>query len=454
MNFTSPVFFCFFPIILAGYYVLPKKRIWIWLLSASILFYLFHSPWTALLLFFAIGSSYAGAVKIEETKSAACKKGWLGAVIFVCVGMLLFFKYRKFQPAGISFYTFQTLSYVIDVYRGKMKAERHFGTYALYISFFPQLVAGPIERPGNLLPQLKSLRQPDREEILYGLVRMLRGFFKKLAVADFLAVFADRVFAAPGLVNGPAAAAGTILFALQIYCDFSGYSDIARGCAQMFGVRLMENFDRPYLASSPREFWRRWQISLTSWLTDYIYKPLGGNKKGLAVQCRNILIVFLCSGLWHGGGLHFILWGLCHGVLVVGETILKSRGGFPKRVEETDNGWKRKLWQAVFFLLICFPWIFFRAENVQTAFLMIGKLGTGWNPKGIVSAVRFLEIHLPDLLQLVLGLGCVRLLNEKEERIFRKNSVLGVYFLIMAVFVAMLLGWSMGTDSSFIYFQF
>lgn len=216
----------------------------------------------------------------------------------------------------------------------------------------------------------------------------------------------------------------------------------------------MENFDRPYLASSPREFWRRWHISLTSWLTDYIYKPLGGNKKGLAVQCRNILIVFLCSGLWHGGGLHFILWGLCHGVLVVGETILKSRGGFPKRVEETDNGWKRKLWQAVFFLLICFPWIFFRAENVQTAFLMIGKLGTGWNPKGIVSAVRFLEVHPADLLQLVLGLGCVRLLNEKEERIFRKNSVLGVYFLIMAVFVAMLLGWSMGTDSSFIYFQF
>lgn len=452
MNFTSPEFLCFFPVICAGYALLPKKKVWMWLLAASLFFYLCHSPWTVLLLISTIGISYFGALGIARTEATKKRRLLLWTVVIFCVGMLVFFKYRRFQPIGISFYTFQTLSYVIDVYRGDIEAEENPGYYALFISFFPQLVAGPIERPSKLLPQLKAIEAPKMRNLTWGVGRMARGFFKKLVVADFLAVFVDRVYGAPAGANGIAVVAGTLLFAFQIYCDFSGYSDIACGAARIFGITLMENFDRPYLAQSPRQFWRRWHISLTSWLTDYIYKPLGGSRRGTAVQCVNIMIVFLCSGLWHGGTWNYVIWGLCHGAFVAAETLLERYCPHPGDHRHAKAVSLIK--QAGFFLLICFPWIFFRAENLRDAFCMIQNLTTGWSLEGFSQAVRLLQIKLPDVLQIVLGLCCVKAMNERTELSWEGKNALGFYFLVSAVMIAWLFLLSRGGNSAFIYFQF
>lgn len=460
MNFTSLEFILFFPLVCLGYRLFPvRMRLWL-LLMASYLFYLCDSPWATLLLLFATFVSYRAALRITGETTEKGKKLWLMAAVGVCLGMLVFFKYTDFfLPIGISFYTFQTLSYVIDVYRGEIKAERHFGYYALFIAFFPQLVAGPIERPENLLPQLKrmtsemecgrvSVRQRD---MISGLFRMLCGFFKKLVIADYLAVFVDRVYGAPAQANGFAVIFGTVLFAFQIYCDFSGYSDIACGGAKMLGIRLMENFNQPYLARSVQDFWRRWHISLTGWLTDYIYKPLGGSRRGMTRQCINIMLVFFCSGLWHGMAWHYVVWGLLHGVYLVAETLWRNKTGDRSAgAAGKRNGLRR----ARTFLLVCFAWIFFRASGVNEALLMIGKLGSGWSVSGVKEAWSLLGMSGTDVLQIVLGIGCMALMNQKKDICNAKYRALGCYYLVMAVLLAWLVILSGDGGNAFIYFQF
>lgn len=455
MNFTSPEFLCFFPVICIGYALLPKKKVWMWLLAASFFFYLCHSPWTVLLLVSAIGVSYCGALKIARTEESKKRKRIMWSVVVFCLGALIFFKYWHFHPIGISFYTFQTLSYVIDVYRGDIEAEENPGYYALFISFFPQLVAGPIERPGNLLPQLKAIEGPKMSDLTYGIGRMAQGYFKKLVVADFLAIFVDRVYGTPRQANGLAVLTGTIFFAFQIYCDFSGYSDIACGAARIFGIRLMENFDSPYLAKSPRQFWRKWHISLTGWLTDYIYKSLGGSRRGSIRQCINIMLVFLCSGLWHGGTWNFCIWGLCHGAFVTAETLLENKNSRTgKHSHQRYGKIQAALRQTGFFLLICFPWIFFRAGNPEDAFCMIKNLAAGWSVEGIRQAGALLQIKITDVVQILLGLSCVKVMNEKKELLGRGRNVWGLYFLLTGVLLAWLFLLSSNRESAFIYFQF
>lgn len=446
MNFTSPIFLGLFPVIIAGYAVFPKKSVWSWLLAASLLFYLYSSPRAMLVLLLIIGISYFGALKISKTREDQKRKWLFWSVISLCAVILLFFKYQKLPPVGISFYTFQAMSYVIDVYRGDLEAEEHAGYYALFISFFPQLVAGPIERTGNLLPQLKSMKALNQQNLFCGLEKMAKGFFKKLVVADFLAVFVDRVYGAANQVNGIAVILGTLLFAFQIYYDFSGYSDIACGAAAVFGIHLMENFESPYLAGTPRQFWRRWHISLTNWLTDYIYKPLGGSRKGILVQCRNIMLVFFCSGLWHGGTWNFCLWGLCHGFLVMAETLLEKYVGSP--LVQPQKKWILALKQLGVFLLLCFPWIFFRAETFSDACCMIRNLGKGWSIEGVWQAVDLLQIRIIDVCQILLGLSCVKMLNEKRE------SFQELFLLINAIFLAWLFLLSQNGGNAFLYFQF
>jgi D-alanyl-lipoteichoic acid acyltransferase DltB (MBOAT superfamily) len=332
---------------------------------------------------------YGAGLLIENQPNIHYKKIFLFISLFINIGTLVLFKYYNFfnqnltdllqifkinnalpflkiaLPIGLSFHTFQAMSYTIEVYRGQQKAEKHFGIYALYVMFYPQLVAGPIERPQNVLHQFREKHFVDWERIKSGLAMMLQGFIKKVVIADRLAMVVDAAYAEPHATNGLSLAIATIFYAFQIYCDFSGYSDIGIGAARVMGFRLMTNFNAPYLANSVTEFWQRWHISLSSWFRDYVYIPLGGNRVGIKRWIFNIWIVFIISGLWHGAKWNFLIWGALHGFYLIVERML--------------NDWKLRfpiIWlKKIFvFLLVCLTWIFFRAETVEKALLILRKV--------------------------------------------------------------------------------
>lgn len=343
MLFNSLKFMVFLPAVLVLYWALPHRFRKYLLLAASYYFYMCWKPEFIVLLLFSTAVNYFCALCIRRYPGA--KKPMLIADLIVNFGLLFFFKYLNFfgetltalcravsipftapaldiiLPVGISFYTFQTLSYTIDVYRGKMEPERDFITFALFVSYFPQLVAGPIERADNLLPQLKKEQVFRYDQAAHGVRLMVWGFFKKCVCAAYLSRLADAVYNDVSYASGGAAALATAAFALQIYCDFGGYSDIARGCSEMMGVELMVNFKAPYFALSMRDFWKRWHISLTSWFREYVYFPLGGSRRGFARTLRNTLIVFALSGLWHGASWTFVVWGLLHALYLCAELI-------------------------------------------------------------------------------------------------------------------------------------
>ncbi|MCL1793052.1 MAG: MBOAT family protein [Oscillospiraceae bacterium] len=370
--------------------------------------YYFYISWNFDLLYLILlttAISYASALIIEKVSSPGIKRLALVVTLVSCLGILFFFKYFNFLslaffqaanffgagaseftlnvvlPVGISFYTFQTLSYVIDVYRGTMKAERHFGYYALFVSFFPQLVAGPIERPENLLPQFKARNRPDPADFSEGLRIALRGFIKKIVVADLSAQFVNKVYNDPAGANGPLVVVATLLFAFQIYCDFSGYTDIATGCARMMGIKLMKNFDQPYSSKTIKEFWARWHISLSSWFRDYLYIPLGGNRCSAPRYLTNIFIVFLVSGLWHGADWTFVIWGALHGFYqITGHMTKNIREKACTRLKIDPKSKIAAIWKnACTFVLVCFAWIFFRANNVSDLGVLLNRLFFSWS---------------------------------------------------------------------------
>ena len=380
---------------------------------------------------------------------------------------------RFVLPVGISFYTFQTLSYVIDVRRGTIPAERHFGYYALFVSFFPQLVAGPIERPGKLLPQLRSCSE--RGDFVNGLGLMLLGFFKKLAVADYLAQFVEPVYADPERATGPAVILATVFFAVQIYCDFSGYSDIACGAARMLGIRLTENFRLPYSAGSLREFWRRWHISLTSWLTDYIYIPLGGSRRGIARQLVNIMIVFAVSGLWHGADWTFVIWGLMHGAAMCLEALILAgkTGKATLRNESAVHAEASHVEKAAIirriltFAFVCFTWIFFRAASISDALLLVGRLFKGYGIHSFAETLSGMGMTGRGTVHIMLALACLILLDKiingentgmypLPDKSEQPGETYALFIIIMVMTIAaswlMLLAEHAG--NIFIYFQF
>ncbi|MCB0763068.1 MAG: MBOAT family protein, partial [Flavobacteriales bacterium] len=323
MLFNSTAYLIFLPVVVGLFFALPHRLRWLLLLVASCVFYMAFVPVYILILAFTIMVDYVAGIVIEPARGRA-RRMFLVASIVANVGVLAIFKYYPFLtenlelllgsigirhhfpdlgillPIGLSFHTFQSLSYTLEVYHDRQPAERHFGRFALYVMFFPQLVAGPIERPQNLLPQFKARRSFSLEDLSWGLVKILYGLFKKVVVADRLAPFVDAVYADIPGSNGLTILLATLFFTVQIYCDFSGYSDIAIGSARIMGYRLMENFKRPYLSTSIREFWGRWHISLSSWFRDYLYIPLGGNRVVKWRWYYNLMIVFLVSGLWHG----------------------------------------------------------------------------------------------------------------------------------------------------------
>lgn len=421
MSFISAGFFFFFPVVTILYFLAPYRFRWAVLLLASCVFYMAFVPAYILVMLWLILVDYTVGIYIEQ-HSGFKKWALLMVSVISLVGILFVFKYFNFfntnvallaeflgwnysfallslaLPLGLSFHTFQSLSYVIEVYRGKQKAERHFGIYALYVMFYPQLVAGPIERPQHLLPQLHSTFDFDYDRVKMGLLRMTWGFFKKMVVADRLAVVVNHVFANPSAFDGPQLIVASIFFTLQLYFDFSAYCDIGLGAAQVMGFKLMENFDRPFLSRSIAEFWRRWHISLSSWFRDYFYFPVVFSWRHARFgMYAAILLTFLVTGFWHGANWTFGVFGLMNGLyIVIGQLTQKYRDAFAKTIgiskyPKFHNGIKICI---VFLLFVC-ACIFFRAQNVYDGWYILTHLAD-WN---------FQIIHLSYIFNLISELG-------------------------------------------------
>ena len=412
MSFNSIDFLLFFPAVALLYYLLPARFRWLLLLAASYYFYAAWQPAYALLIGTATLVSYAAALLTACATGRASRIAPIAVAAAVILGTLAIFKYygffmdaladlldplgitviaRRFDlllPVGISFYTFQTLGYLFDVYRGQKTAETHLGRFALFVSFFPQLVAGPIETASHLMPQLARKQNFDTDRIVAGLRRVLWGMFKKVVIADSLAVVVEHIYALgdrPATeFEGPLLIIGTVLFAFQIYADFSGYSDIAIGAARVLGIDLVENFRFPYHAGSIVDFWRRWHMSLYRWFREYVYFPFGGSRVGALRRYLNIMIVFLVSGLWHGAAWNFVVWGGIHGLYLVGADILRrgrsrvtERGPFAPEPGDPGLRWSALIGVPVTFILVGFAWIFFRADDLGQAMEIIGRLPDG-----------------------------------------------------------------------------
>jgi len=362
-------------------------------------------------------------------------------------------EFEVLLPVGISFYTFQTLSYSIDVYRGVFKPEKHLGIFALYVAFWPQLVAGPIERPSRLLPQFRERFDFDYVRARDGLLRMLWGFFKKLVIADRLAVYVSAVYDNPGEYTGLSIAVATFFFAFQIYCDFSGYSDIAIGSAQVMGIDLMENFKRPYFSANISEFWRRWHISLSTWFRDYVYFPLGGNRVSQKLHYFNLMTTFVLSGLWHGANWTFVVWGALHGlymILTMGWQEVRQRIGLNGR-EGSRIG---KMGAVVStFLAVLLGWIFFRAATVREAFLLISQLFKIPGNLGSLMGLNITDFLVSVLLIALLLLQEAIVKDRTLDQIMpqQPKALRWVYYTIILLGI---LWFGVFTKNDFIYFQF
>ena len=392
MLFNSFTFLIFFPVVVAVYFALPHRFRWAWLLAASCYFYMAFIPIYILILFFTIAIDYVAGIVIENAEGRK-RKLFLAASIVANVGVLAVFKYFNFLsananaiaevfhwpyelpilgiilPIGLSFHTFQAMSYTVEVYRGRQPAERHLGIYALYVMFFPQLVAGPIERPQNLLHQFRERHSFEYERVTDGLRQMAWGLFMKVVIADRLARYVNVVYNEPTNFHGLTLVVGTLFFAFQIYCDFAGYSHIAIGSARVMGFRLMRNFDRPYLSRSISEFWSRWHISLSTWFRDYVYIPLGGNRVSKPRWYLNLFITFLLSGFWHGANWTFVVWGGLNGLYLIASLVTKDvRDAAARAVGLAQRPRARAAWGIfVTFVLTCIAWVFFRAGSMTDA---------------------------------------------------------------------------------------
>ena len=402
--------------------------------------------------------------------------------VTLCLLVLLFFKYFNFLantvidiinalfvnsydyivlniilPVGISFYTFQTLSYVIDVYKEKYEPEKNFFYYALYVSFFPQLVAGPIERSNNLIPQFKEKEGIKKENISMGLKYMLKGYVEKIMIADMVGLFVNPIFNDINNANGLLVLIGSILFSVQILGDFAGYSNIAIGVAKLFNINLTKNFDAPYKATSIKEFWRRWHISLSNWFKDYLYIPLGGSHVSVFRWTVNILVVFIVSGLWHGAGYTFLIWGLLHGIYqIVGKLTLNTRDKLNNKIGLSSKS-VNILRVVITYLLICFAWISFRSNNITDMLEAYKLLFTSWSFKReyFIQVSSILDLNLVNILLLICPIIIYLFLDKLIFNIKNRYISYTIYVILAwGVIGAYIYLSYLGSSSSFIYFQF
>ena len=492
MLFNTFEFFVFFPIVTLLYYILPFKSRWLWLLMASCYFYMAFVPIYIAILGGTIVIDYFAGIYIE--KHIGAKRKWLLIISLISnITVLFVFKYYNFfidninglfnlnsadsslpylsilLPIGLSFHTFQAMSYTIEVYRGTQKAEKHFGIYALYVMFYPQLVAGPIERPQNILHQFHEHKKFNYQNLSSGLKLMAWGLFKKVVIADRLASLVNEVYSNPTNYTSLPLIITTFFFTIQIYCDFSGYSDIAIGAAKTMGFDLMKNFNRPYAAQTISDFWNRWHISLSSWFKDYLYIPLGGNRVKIPRLYFNLMIVFIISGFWHGANWTFIIWGTIHGFYLIVALLTKE---FREKISIKlgFNKWPRVLNLAnifITFILVSFAWIFFRATTIHDA-LYIAKNAIMGLPHDLLSVLKNDNLQRLNLLYLgndmisftllivpILILQVIQFLQHKLKRgnILASQPVLirmtGYSVLILSIILFGKFG-----SLNFIYFQF
>lgn len=483
MLFNSWQFLIFLTITFFLYFLIPKKYRHIFLLIASYAFYMFWNYKLIFLILFTTFISYGGALLINKYKEKKKLKTFLMiSSVTLCLLVLLFFKYFNFLantvidiinalfvdsydyivlniilPVGISFYTFQTLSYVIDVYKEKYEPEKNFFYFALYVSFFPQLVAGPIERSNNLIPQFKEKEGIKKENISMGLKYMLKGYVEKIMIADMVGLFVNPIFNDIKNANGLLVLIGSILFSVQILGDFAGYSNIAIGVAKLFNINLTKNFDAPYKATSIKEFWRRWHISLSNWFKDYLYIPLGGSHVSVFRWAVNILVVFIVSGLWHGAGYTFLIWGLLHGIYqIVGKLTLNTRDKLNNKIGLNSN-FVNILRVVITYLLICFAWISFRSNNIGDMLEAYKLLFTSWSFKReyFIQVSSILDLNLVNILLLICPIVIYLFLDKLIFNIKNRYISYTIYVILAwGVISAYIYLSYLGSSSSFIYFQF
>jgi alginate O-acetyltransferase complex protein AlgI len=466
MLFQTFQFFIFFGVVFSVYWRMRNHRArMVWLLIASFVFYMSWNPWLVSLILLSASVDYLVALRLEQTAAPRTRKLLLILSISFNLGLLAFFKYANFflasagalgawlgwsfnpprlelvLPLGISFYTFETISYIVDVYQGRTRAVRSLLDYALYIMFFPHLVAGPIVRPRDFLPQLQSKKHFSWTRMQLGVQLFLLGLFKKAVIADYLATIADPIFKSPSLYGTSAVWLGVLAYAGQIYCDFAGYSDMAVGAAHMLGFKLPCNFRAPYLAANITDFWRRWHISLSTWLRDYLYVPLGGNRHGTWATYRNLMLTMLLGGLWHGANWTFVAWGLYHGVL------LAVHRAWPWK--EIGGVWLRPLSTAATFLCVCVGWVFFRAQTFADAGTVLTRLFGASDGQVLVP----LTVLLAGLCLALIVLGNMIGTLERGRKLWQRvpAPVLGA---ALACFLALALSLMSEDGYAFIYFQF
>jgi alginate O-acetyltransferase complex protein AlgI len=467
MLFNSIHFLLFFIVVTYIYFKLGLTGRWQLLLGASCYFYMIFKPEYILILFLTIVIDYFAGIWIQKALGSQ-RKLLLILSLISNIGILAYFKYFNFLnhnlssiltqfntanpipftdfilPIGLSFHTFQAMSYTIEVYRGNQKPERHFGIYALYVMFYPQLVAGPIERPQNVLHQFHTYHRFSWENAKSGLMLMAWGFFKKVVIADRLAMMVDFAYKNPHDQNGVTLLVGTFFYTFQIYCDFSGYSDIALGAAKVMGYDLMENFKSPYFAKSISEFWRRWHISLSTWFRDYLYIPLGGNRKGLFRQYFNQFFVFLVSGLWHGAKWTFVAWGAIHGLYLI---LALVRDKFLPNISLPKNTWGKSINLTFTFVLVMLAWVFFRANSLQDAFVIFEKIFSLNINDPLLSSLNRVEM--------IFSLFLITILLLKERYFFYISTASDSQFY--GIFIGLIiLNYFLGVfnTNQFIYFQF
>jgi D-alanyl-lipoteichoic acid acyltransferase DltB (MBOAT superfamily) len=480
MLFNSFEFLIFFILTSVGYFVINHQYRWAVLLLASCIFYMYFIPIYILILFLTIIIDYFAGILLENTEGKK-RKWYLVASIVTNIGILAFFKYFNFfidnlngisgvlgspqtfkylpiiLPIGLSFHTFQAMSYTIEVYRGNQKAERHFGIYSLYVMFYPQLVAGPIERPQNMLHQFHEEHHFNFDNLLSGLRWLLWGLFKKVVIADRLAIMVDYIYNGSGHSSGMEWIIATILFAIQIYCDFSGYSDMALGSARIMGFDLMLNFRQPYFSKNIAEFWSRWHISLSTWFKDYLYIPLGGNRVKISRWKFNLFFVFMVSGFWHGANWTFIIWGALHGVYLI---VAEIRKRFFKQIIGFDF-----LNILITFILVSFAWIFFRANSLEQAFnickeifkpidasyFQISKSDLHGQPDTILGLAKWKFIA--SLMVIPILFYCDYLISTKKVNdLIKKSPIYSWSIYYMLIIIILLFG--VFDTKQFIYFQF
>lgn len=510
MLFNSFTFLVFFAIVIPLYYLIPHKIRWLHLLVSSYIFYMAWSPPFILLIIFSTFSDYVLSWKIYTSKTQKLKKRYLITSICINFTLLFIFKYSMLinetfmtfyvevasffytlqgntkevaremaqamlsgyplqnysiiLPMGISFYTFQVVAYVVDVYRGIVKPIKHYGVFSLYITFFPQLVAGPIERSKDLIPQFYKKHTFDKERILYGLKIMMYGFFKKVVIADRISIAVNTVYNSPESHTGLHMLIATILFAIQIYCDFSGYSDIAVGIAKVLGFNLSENFKNPFFSKSIKEVWKRWHISLSSWFVDYLYIPLGGNRQGKNRYLLNLFLTFIISGFWHGANWTYLLWGAFQGTMIVIQTLIDPYvNGFLDRFNLHKNILVNFIRVSLTFFLFSYSLIFFRGNNIADSFYVLNNIfldiGSYTDKQYVYEVITSFGLSVKEIQILLITISFLfigEMLCDKKQVYaevekmsypFRLTYyvILGTFILTTGVFYA---------SGEFIYFQF